>query len=342
MVKKLLIAALFSLSLFGADTGFQNVDDQNSTAAIIQESDEGNSTVVVTPEVIEIETDDVNETMDEVEIDSEELLIESDPQEKPLSKKELLDQKIISFIGKSSFTRNRDYIHINFKRVNRFYTKEHINVVKVVEKLEASGLLRLFFKKPQQYEMTFHSTGDPLFFVKLMGDTLRDIGYYRYVTKESTNDESGFEWKISLEAEYVTDPVLLRKELATRGCKIIDIVRNSATDWYYSIDTSKAHLNVDRLRRGKVKKYKRLQYAKWLDVSHIKTVKIQSGRSNAWYPYIALYDNSLRLLKVIKQDKKTKKYILKLPEDTRYISVGDLYTVTNIRYGLVFSPSGKR
>jgi hypothetical protein len=259
-----------------------------------------------------------------------------------LTKEERLDAKVLSFIGEESYEKNRDYIHINFKNVDSFYIQDRINVVKVVETLEENGLLHLFFEEPQQYEMTFHSTGDALFFVKLMGDTLRDIGYYRYVTKESVHDESGFEWKISLEAEYVTDPVLLRKELATRGCEIIDIVRQSATDWHYNIDTSKAHLKVDRLESGIKKKYNRIQYAKWLDVADIKAIDITSHRANYWYPYIALYDSSLRLLKVIKQDEETTRLNLKLPEETRYISVSDLYTITNIRYGLEFSPSGKR
>ena len=301
MVKKLLIASLFALSLFGAEAITETVDENNASASAEQ---------------LEVE--------------------------KPLTKKERLDEKIISFIGEESYERNRDYIHINFKNVKSFYTKENINVVKVVELLEENGLLHLFFKEPQQYEMTFHSTGDPLFFVKLMGDTLRDIGYYRYVTKESTHDESGFEWKISLEAEYVTDPVLLRKELATRGCEIIDITRNSATDWHYDIDTSKAHLKADTLKSGKTKKYKRLQYAKWLNVAHVKRITVTSHRANFWFPYIALYDSSLRLLKVIKKDEETKKLKFDLPEETRYIRVSDLYTITNIRYGLVFKPSGKR
>ncbi len=301
MVKKLLAAALFTVSLFGTEAVTEGVEENN-----------------------------VSTQQEQAE------------EKKPLSREELLDEKIISFIGEESYERNKDYIHINFKNVNSFYTKEHINVVKVVETLEENGLLHLFFEEPQQYEMTFHSTGDPLFFVKLMGDTLRDIGYYRYVTKESTNDESGFEWKISLEAEYVTDPVLLRKELATRGCEIIDIVRNSATDWHYNIDTSKAHLKVFQLKSGKTKKYKRLQYAKWLDVVHIESINIKSHRANFWYPYIALYDSSLRLLKVIKQDEETKSFTLKLPEETRYIRVSDLYTITNIRYGLEFKASSKR
>ena len=256
--------------------------------------------------------------------------------------KELLDEKIISFIGEESYAKNRDYIHIIFKNTEDFYAKEQINVVQVVETLEENGLLHLFFDEPQQYEMTFHSTGSPLFFVKLMGDTLRSMGYYRYVTKESKNDESGFEWTISLEAEYVTDPVLLRKELSTRGCDIIDIVRNSATDWHYNIDTSKAYLNVDRLANGQKQKYDRLQYALWLDVAQIKSMEIKSHRANFWFPYIALYDGSLRLLKVIKQDEETTEFTLDLPQETRYIRVSDLYTITNIRYGLEFSPSGKK
>jgi hypothetical protein len=258
------------------------------------------------------------------------------------TKREMLDEKIISFIGQESYENNRDYIHIIFNNVDNFYVKERINAVDVVETLEKNGLLRLFFNEPQQYEMTFHSTGAPLFFVKLMGDTLRSMGYYRYVTKESKNDGAGFEWTISLEAEYVTDPVLLRKELETRGCDIIDIVRNSATDWHYDIDTSKAHLKVDQLTNGKQKKYNRLQYAKWLEVSHVKSISIKSHRANFWFPYIALYDSSLRLLKVIKQDEETTKFTLNLPQETRYVRVSDLYTITNIRYGLEFSASGKR
>ena len=261
---------------------------------------------------------------------------------KPLTLSAVLDVKIKSYIGEASFARNRDYIHIIFAKVNTFYKGENIDVVNVVETLEENGLLKLFFSAPQQYEMTFHTRGDPLYFVKLIGDTLRDIGYYRYVTKESKLDETGFEWRIALEAEYVTDPVLLRKELATRGCEIIDIVRVDATDWHYTIDMKDAHLKADALMLGEPKKYRRLQYAKWLDVSAVKNVDIKSHRANYWYPYIALYDRSLHLLKVIKVDSETKVYSVEFSDDVHYMRVSDLYTITNIRYGLEFKASGEK
>ena len=261
---------------------------------------------------------------------------------KPLDRQMQLDKKISSFIGDEAFARNRDYIHIIFKNHEVFYTNAQINVVAVVEILEKNGLLKLFFDKPQQYEMTFHTTGEPLFFVKLMSDTLRDIGYYRYVTKSSSLSNEGFEWKIALQAEYVTDPVLLHEKLELRGCKISDIVRVSASDWHYSVDMTKAHLQEDVLHLNTKLKYKRLQEPKWIDVSAVSEIKISSHRANFWYPYIAFYDSDLRLLKVFKQDKETKKLAIELPEATRYIRVADLYTVTNIRYGLEFIASSAK
>ena len=274
-------------------------------------------------------------------IETKAAMLPIDPAEvtEPLSRQAELDEKISGYIGEDSFERNRDYIHIIFKDHNTFYNAQQINAVAVVETLEKNGLLKLFFDKPQQYEMTFHTTGEPLFFVKLMSDTLRDIGYYRYVTKESSLSIEGFEWKIALEAEYVTDPVLLREKLELRGCEISDIIRVSANDWHYSVEMSKAHLQEDALLLDERLKYRRLQEPKWVDVASVNRVEIKSHRANYWYPYIAFYDSDLRLLKVLKQDEETKQLVVELPESTRYIRVTDLYTITNIRYGLEFIAS---
>lgn len=259
-----------------------------------------------------------------------------------LTQKERLDQKIASFIGEEHFSENQNYINIIFKGEKRFFKNDKLRVVDVIEVLEDNGLLKLMFEVPTRYEMTFRSTGEPLFFVKLMGDSLRDMGYYRYVIKESSQDATGFSWTISLEAEYMTDPVLLQKELQKRGCNIIDIVHEEKLAWSYEIDTSKAFLNVETLKNGEKRRYTRVNYAKWLDVAKIKSLYIKSHRANEWYPYIALYDSSLRLLKVIKQDKFTESLDITLPLEARYARISDLYTVTNIKNGLDIKAYGKR
>jgi hypothetical protein len=259
-----------------------------------------------------------------------------------LSADEALYAKIESFIGTQAFERNRDYIGIIFSPTSEYYRNNRLDVVKVVETLEENGLLNLFFDEPKQLEMTFVTNGSPLFFVKLMGDTLRDLGYYRYITKEAKNDAAGFSWTIGLRAEYATDPALLRKELQKRSCDIVDIERNATQQWRYEIDISQAHLSLDTIQSGEEIVYKRSLYAHWLDVSHVKKLTLWSSKGNNWYPYVAYYDSSLRLLKVFKRDKKTWKITFTLPRDAAYMKITDLYSVANIKNGLRLEAQGRK
>ena len=259
-----------------------------------------------------------------------------------VSKDNNLTQKIKTLIDAKVYQQNKAYINIIFSPTTDYYDGDMVNAVKVVQTLKENGLLDLFFKKPKELNLSFKTSGAPLFFVKIMGDTLRNIGYYRYVTKESTLNSSEFVWTISLRAEYATDPLILQKELQKSGCKIVDIHRNSATDWSYVIDMSDGYLNLKTLQNSKEIKLKRSLYAHWLDVSRIKKLKIYSPSRNSWYPYIAYYDSFLHLLKVIKRDTKRRKIILNIPSGARYMKISDIYTLKNIKDSLVLTPLGAR
>ena len=95
MVKQLFAVFLLSVSLWGADHNTTLVDE-NTTAAM--------SEIVIESEATGSQQEKRLQTTKETEEDV-----------KPLSHKEMLDEKIISYIGEESFARNRDYIHINFK-----------------------------------------------------------------------------------------------------------------------------------------------------------------------------------------------------------------------------------
>jgi hypothetical protein len=251
----------------------------------------------------------------------------------------LLTQKIKTFINDSVYEQNRAFIGIIFSPTSNFYAQERVDVVKVAQTLKENGLLNLFFNKPQDLKLTFKTNGAPLFFVKIMGDSLRNIGYYRYVTTESNLNSSEFTWSIVLSSEYATDPVILQKELNKSNCQIIDIHKNSLTDWEYTVDMSHANLNVETLQSGTDFELKRSLYAQWLNVSTVKNLKIKSSSKNSWYPYIAYYDSSLHLLKVIKQDEKTTFISLETPRGAKYMKISDLYTMKNIKEDLQLSPN---
>ena len=253
-----------------------------------------------------------------------------------------LTTKIKSFLDESTYKNNSEFINVIFDPRTAFYEQDRIDSVKVVQTLKDNGLLKLFFANPHELKLNFKTSGSPLFFVKLMGDTLRNIGYYRYVTTASNLDASEFIWNISLTSEYATDPLILEQELKKSGCKIIDIERNSAYEWTYVVDIGNGFLNVRSLEPREESTLKRSLYAHWLNVSKIKGLSIRSSRRNSWYPYISYYDASLHLLKVLKKDKIRYKINLNIPQNAKYMKIADLYSMKNIRDELHLSPSGSK
>lgn len=251
-------------------------------------------------------------------------------------------QKIKTFVSPESFVKNESFIKLIFSPEVNFYRQNRVDVVKVVQTLKENGLLNLFFDKPQELQLSFKTSGSPLFFVKIMGDTLRNIGYYRYVTMESHLDSSAFTWKISLKSEYATDPLILQEELQKSGCSIIDVIKNTKNDWEYSIDMSQGSLNVLTLEHKIEVELKRSLYAHWLNVSRIKQLKIKSSFRDSWYPHITYYDAQLHLLKVIQRDRRTRTLRLVIPTHAKYIKINDIYTLKNVKGKLKLEPKDSK
>ena len=255
---------------------------------------------------------------------------------------EILFQKIKTFVSPKVFKKDRAYLEIIFSPKEDYLKEGRVDSVKVIKTLKENGILNLFFKKPKELNISFKTTGNSLFFIKIMSDTLRNIGYYRYVTKESNLDNNEFTWKISLTSEYATDPVVLSRELEKNFCVILDVIRKNPTDWTYVIDMQNAKLNTKVLYVDEKVKLKRSLYAYWIDVSNIKKLKITSSYRNSWYPYIAYYDEDLKLLRVIKRDRKRTSITLNMKENTHYLKISDIYTLKNIKDSLVLTPIGQR
>ncbi len=259
-----------------------------------------------------------------------------------VKQKEILFSKIKSFISDDTYLRNRKFIEIIFSPTSDFYNKQTVDVVKVIQTLKENGLLKLFLNKAEELNLHFKTFGPPLFFVKLMSDTLRNVGYYRYVTTASNFNGLEFVWSVSLKSEYATDPLILQKELAKVGCKIVDIKRISPTEWSYVVDMIDGFLNIPVLTTTQKYKLKRSLYAHWVNVSQIKKLVISSSRRNNWYPYISYYDSSLKLIKVIKRDKRIKKISLHIPKFTKYIKISDIYTLKNLKDDLTLFSQTQR
>ena len=262
--------------------------------------------------------------------------------EAEVSHQEQLSEKIQALLGENTYARHVKFINIIFADTQEFIRNERVDVAKVIQTLKDNGLLDLFFKKPQEMHLTFQSSGYPLFFVKIMSDTLQSMGYYRFITDRSKQDESGFFWTIRLTGEYAIDPVLLKKALQKRGCDIVDIDRHTQTDWSYHIDIKNAYLMLEELQPYSERVLKKSLYEHWLNVKSSKSLVLWSLKGNSWYPYVSFYDSELHLLKVYKRDKRTFKITLELPEETAYVKIADLYSLKNIKQGLRVQAKGTK
>jgi hypothetical protein len=273
---------------------------------------------------------------------AETFTLESDHYEESVEQKDLLQEKIKALIGQNSYARHIKFIKIIFSNEENYYINDRVDVAKVIQTLKDNGLLDLFFKKPQEMHLTFQSSGYPLFFVKIMSDTLQSMGYYRFITDRVKQDESGFFWTIRLTSEYAIDPVLLKDALQKRGCDIVDIDRNSQINWSYHIDMKEAYLMLKELEPYQERVLKKSLYEHWINVKSANSLTIWSLKGNNWYPYVSIYDKELHLLKVYKRDRKTKKIKLELPEDTAYVKIADLYSLKNIKEGLRIQAQGTK
>ena len=244
-----------------------------------------------------------------------------------------LDNAIKTIIGENAFARNKRFIHVIFSPASRYFKRGRVNSVKVVSTLKANGLVRLIYKKPRTINLTFITNTNPILFVKTIEDSLRNIGYYRFVTKDSSYDTSSFSWTITMQSESIVDPELLQKELVKRGSYIFAIARKDPFSWEYKINTDYVQLDAIKLSTNTIQ-LKRSMVPYWIDVKNIFQLSIESQKPNMWHPYLALYDNNLHLIQVVKKDKITHKLVLRIPKEVRYLKIADIYMMKNIKAGL--------
>ncbi len=208
-------------------------------------------------------------------------------------------------------------------------------MLKVVQTLEANRLLDLQFEKRRDLQLSFATTQNkPLFFIKMVKETLNALGYNHLLTTKAVRDESGFLWKVTIQTASVVDPLLLTQELEKRGAYLTGIKRYSKDNWRYNVNIRRAHLMAKKIPFNEKVLLKKPLNDYWIEVSGARAVVFDSRNGNNWHPYITFYDRDLNILDIYTKERKSYNISLKIPRETKYVKIGDLYTLKNIRRGL--------
>ncbi len=250
----------------------------------------------------------------------------------------VLENKIENLIGEKEFQIHKNLINLLFKKKERFITSDKINYLNVVQELKNNGLLKLRFKRPQNIQIEFQAINKSFKAYKILTDTMKSLGYSYYFTKRLEKSNNILTLNIELKTEYMIDPVVFVKELKLKNCDILEIERKSSKSWYYKIDFNNAIL-TDALKIEKNEKVKFQKPLKpyMLKVNDAIKLDIISHNLNTWYPSITFLNSDLTILKVIHKQRIYKGYKTKVPQDTVYIKITDMYNLINIKRGLTIT-----
>lgn len=248
----------------------------------------------------------------------------------------ILEQKIENLIDSKNYIKHKNLVDSLTKDRESFYVSERLNYSNILNMLNENGLLKLRFDSPKDVKISFSVDSYPMLAIKILKDTLSNLGYSYYFTDYlSYDDNKTLKWKISFKSEYMLDPYIFNKELSKNEAIIIDIQKLSETSWGYKIDVNNAKIAqaIKIEKNEKVKLLKPLK-AYLLRVKDGKQLRVISRKLNHWFPSIIFYSKDLNVLGVVKKSRVYRGVKVKIPNNTYYIRIDDVYTLLNIKRGL--------
>ncbi|MBD3840901.1 MAG: hypothetical protein IE909_03275 [Campylobacterales bacterium] len=248
----------------------------------------------------------------------------------------ILFSKIENIIGKENYAIHKKLIEHLFKDEYKFIINEKIKYVPLFSVLKNNGLINLRYEKPQNTILKFSVTSRPKLAYKILNDTLKGLGYRYFLTKEfKQNHNRSFEWIIEFRSEYMVDPLILSKELQQKNCKITNVENQASNHWCYDLDFSEAILSeAKKIQTNEKVKFQKPLQGYLLMVDDVKTLQVIGRNLNTWYPHIVFFSKDLQVIDVIKKERIYKGFTTKVPKDTKYIKITDLYNLINIKRGL--------
>lgn len=246
-----------------------------------------------------------------------------------------LNEKISSFIGEKEYKVQKNLIRILFKDENKFlYDDSSVDDIKVLEKLKESGLLKLFYKNPQTLNLSFFTKDNALIFMRVINETLSSMGYNYFLTNRALKNVDGFVWEIIISTEHIVDPIIFSNKLKLRGCFLESIDRTNENEWKYIVNTENIKIEAIKIEANTTVKLKKPIKPYWIDIEDMKTISFVSKIADKWHPNIVFFDEKLHIVSDYRKDEVTNKLKLRIPINSRYVKIADMYTLDNIKRGI--------
>lgn len=246
-----------------------------------------------------------------------------------------LQENVRNLIGDDIYNANFDKIQNIFSNSNE-YTDIYGNLDyrKITEILINYSFLNLEMDYVATMRLNFESDAKPLLLVKIVSQALKDMGYVYFKSVGFDMAGGKTRWSVTVASKSMVNSGQLYETLLKNSAFIKNISKTSESEFVYMLDLDNAYLITERLPKSKDEFIKPIE-AFFYKINDKSTLAIQSHRQNNWRPIIKIFDKNLDLIKQLKEDKKTNFVNFELPKNAYYIRISDIYTLENIKYGLI-------
>ncbi|AII14174.1 hypothetical protein CIG2463D_0308 [Campylobacter iguaniorum] len=246
-----------------------------------------------------------------------------------------LGSNLKSIVGDQIYQKNSAKISSLFANEPSFVDiNGNLNYDKIATTLRTNSLLNLNYSSPTHMQVTFRTSSSPMLFLKVISQSLNNLGYTYFLTKNFQTMDSGISWTVSINTQFLLNPGNLYNELMGNNTFIKDIQRTGQFSFIYDIDMSKTVLDTAAYESDANVELSKPLEPYFFNINGKKSIEITADSSDNWIALVKVFDRNLKLISQLKSDKKEKVIDIEFPSDAYYILIDDAYSLENIKHGL--------
>ncbi len=239
-------------------------------------------------------------------------------------------------MGQNAYQTQRNLVRILFSNTSSFMDQEsqQPNAIKILETLKENGLLKLFYPETKSITLTFSAKEHPLLFMRVINESLQSMGYSYYLTRTIREDVDGIRWTIGISTQHLVDPVILSRQIESRGAKVQNVTREGEWEWHYQINTHDAKPKVEPYALNTTISLGKPIQPYWVNVSKASKMRLRAHMADRWFPSIVFFDSTLKIIEEIRYEESRAVLHVSIPENAIYAKIADRFTLDNIKRGL--------
>lgn len=246
-----------------------------------------------------------------------------------------VNSAVQKMLGSSEYNTHKNLINHIFKNESSFYTNGKIDYVKVSQTLQNNKILNLKTGS-NELEVDFYFTKNATLSIKNLSDILKQIGHQEFITTKQAQIGNQILWSIKIKTSAAINPLRLSSELKNIDSQVLDIKKEGPRKYSYFINTNNSSVfKAEDLENNSEVSLRRSLKPHFLKLGSVSNLRFSSNSGNSWHPKLVFYDKDFNIIDIYEENSLKTSVNVAVPRGTRFVKIEDIYSLINIRNGLV-------